>query len=106
MITPAITEGFIEITEAEQQLYCTGEYIRGADGKPIERPAYQLTLEELKQQKYAEVNNTYSTKEEQILKAIYQAQARGDTAVVTKLNATFVANREAWKAEIREIKGE
>lgn len=59
-----------------------------------------------KQELYAEVNTAYSTKEEQILKAISQAQARGDTGTVTKLNATFVANRETWKNKLLEIKSQ
>lgn len=59
-----------------------------------------------KQELYASVNSMYATKEEQILKAISQAQARGDTAAATKLNATFVANRETWKNKLLEIKSQ
>lgn len=105
-IIPPIPSGFVEITEKEQNLYATNEYIRGAEGKPILRPKYMPTKEEVQKNKFKEINLAYSSKEEQLLKAISQAQARGDTATATKLNATFVANREAWKAEIREIKGE
>lgn len=50
---PPIPEGFVPITEEEQALYCTGEYIRGEDGKPVKRPAYVPTLEELKERKWA-----------------------------------------------------
>lgn len=36
----------IEITEKEQNLYATGQYIRSADGKPVEKPSYASTTEE------------------------------------------------------------
>ena len=94
-IIPPIPSGFVEITEKEQNLYATNEYIRGAEGKPILRPKYMPTKEEVQKNKFKEINLAYSSKEEQLLKAISQAQARGDTATATKLNATFVANREA-----------
>ncbi|TCL35659.1 uncharacterized protein DUF4376 [Anaerospora hongkongensis] len=52
---PPIPEDFVQITDEEQALYCTGEYIRGEDGKPVKRPAYVPTVEELKERKWGEI---------------------------------------------------
>lgn len=90
---------FIDITGLNVQE--GWDYIGGVFKNPNE-----LTPEQVQQQKYQSINSMYATKEEQILKAISQAQARGDTATVTKLNATFVANREAWKNKLLEIKNQ
>lgn len=43
-----LNQGFVTISEQEQALYCTGEYVQDEDGKPVKRPAYVPTLEELK----------------------------------------------------------
>ena len=34
-----LKDGFVEITEEEQQIYQTNKYIRGVDGKPQKKPA-------------------------------------------------------------------
>lgn len=52
---PPIPDSFVPITNEEQELYCTGKYIRGEDGKPVKRPAYVPTLEELKVAKWDEI---------------------------------------------------
>jgi len=39
-------DGFIEISDEDQELYVTNNYIRGTDGKPQEKPAYVPTTEE------------------------------------------------------------
>jgi hypothetical protein len=55
---PPIPEGFVPITEEEQNLYATNEYVRGADGKPVKRPAYVPTLEELRERKWDAIKTT------------------------------------------------
>lgn len=62
---PPIPEGFVQITAEEQALYCTGRYIRGADGKPVKRPEYVPTLEEIKAAKWIEIK----TKRDQLEQA-------------------------------------
>ncbi|WP_312340276.1 DUF4376 domain-containing protein [Anaerospora hongkongensis] len=52
---PPIPEGFIPITTAEQSLYSSNMYVRGEDGKPIEKPPYTPTLEEVKTRKWNSV---------------------------------------------------
>lgn len=41
-----IDDGFIEISDEDQELYATNDYIRGADGKPQKKPEYVPTKEE------------------------------------------------------------
>lgn len=49
---PPIPEGFIPITTAEQSLYSSNMYVRGEDGKPVEKPPYTPTLAELNTRKW------------------------------------------------------
>lgn len=46
----------IEISDADQALYATNEYIRGADGRPQLKPPYVPTLDELKAAKLLEID--------------------------------------------------
>lgn len=48
-------DGFIAISEEEQALYATNNYIRGEEGKPVKRLTYVPTLTELKAVKWAEI---------------------------------------------------
>lgn len=34
-------DGFLEINEADFKLYCSGEYLRGTDGKPQQKPVLE-----------------------------------------------------------------
>ncbi len=52
---PSIPEGFIPITAEEQALYSSNMYVRGEDGKPVEKPPYMPTIEELKTRKWNSV---------------------------------------------------
>lgn len=68
----------IAITEEEQQLYCTGEYMRGEDGKPVKRPAYVPALKELKANKLQQVDTWTAT-----------AITSGFTSAATGATATY-----------------
>lgn len=41
-----LDQGFVPITDEEQALYASNQYIRGEDGKPVEKPPHILTIEE------------------------------------------------------------
>ncbi|SEJ60379.1 Phage tail assembly chaperone protein [Propionispira arboris] len=41
-----IDSGFIEISDEDQELYATNEYIQGTDGKPQKKSPYVPTVEE------------------------------------------------------------
>jgi hypothetical protein len=40
------SDGYIEISDEDQELYATNEYIRGTDGKPKKKPDYIPTDDE------------------------------------------------------------
>ena len=44
-----VKDGFVEITEEEQNLYQTNEYVRGTDGKPQKKPAVEPVPQEHEQ---------------------------------------------------------
>lgn len=60
-LQPYLALGFVPISEEEQELYCTGMYIRGTDGKPVLRV---LTIDELKAAKWAEIKTKRDTLEQ------------------------------------------
>lgn len=41
-----LDKGFVPISDEEQEQYASGQYIRGKDGKPVEKPPYVPTTEE------------------------------------------------------------
>ncbi|HWR09894.1 tail fiber assembly protein [Sporomusa sp.] len=45
-LQPYLDQGFIPITDEEQALYATNQYIRGADKKPVAKPPHVPTTEE------------------------------------------------------------
>lgn len=45
-LQPYLEQGYVPISDEEQAQYATGQYIRGADGKPIKKPACVPTTEE------------------------------------------------------------
>ena len=87
----------IEITDEEQQLYCTNEYIRGSDSKPVKKPAYVPTADDLKQQ----LNTTYPAKLSGILSAIQQAGALGNPTDAMK--EKYQQTLAEYKAKMAEI---
>lgn len=55
-VSPPIPDEFIEITEEEQHLYATNQYIRGTDGKPmLKQQTAAETLTATKVTKLAEI---------------------------------------------------
>lgn len=45
-LQPYLDQEFIPISDEEQALYATNQYLRGEDGKPVEKPPYVPTTEE------------------------------------------------------------
>lgn len=44
-LQPYLDQGFVSISDEDQKLYASGQYIRGTDGKPTERPPHAPTTE-------------------------------------------------------------
>lgn len=105
-----IAEGYIEISEEDWNYYVgnkgTGAngtgYIRGADGKPTDAPAYVPTKDE----KLAALDAQYQSDVEELTKYFGEAGLKGDTetqselqAELAEVNATYVAERKAIEEE-------
>ena len=93
----------VEITEEEQNLYATNEYIRGTSGKPVKKPPYVPTAEELNQQKIDELNTTYPAKLTGILSAIQQASVLGNPTDALKVK--YQQTLAEYKAKMTELVG-
>lgn len=90
------------ISAADYNQYLTGEYVRGADGKPIPYVAPKPTPEELQAQALAELDAEYQSKfnelDEQIVKA---AALKNET-----LQDELIAERAALAEEYTTKRGE
>jgi hypothetical protein len=93
----------IEITEEEQNLYCTGEYIRDmTTGKPVKKPVYVPTSEEIKQQKLDELDSAYNPKFDALTLAWATASMSGNVEMANARKA----DKEALTLEYNTKKGD
>ena len=105
-----ITDGYIEISEDEWNYYVGNKgqgkngtgYIRGADGKPTDAPAYVPTKEE----KLAALDVQYDNDKIVLSKYFTEAALSGDTALqeelrqeLDDLNAKYTAKRKEIEEE-------
>lgn len=100
-----IPSASIQISDADQALYATNDYIRGADGKPIRRPAYVPTLEEVKAAKLTELDQAAATA---YVSGFYSAASGtrlyydSDPETQTLLTNIYSRTKEAdWETKIR-----
>lgn len=105
-----LAEGYIEISEEDWNYYVgnngqgangTG-YIRGADGKPTDAPAYVPS----KEQKLATLDAQYEQDVADLTKYYGEASLKGDTetqaelqAELAEVNATYAEERKAIEEE-------
>lgn len=100
---PPIPEGYIEISEQDQKLYQTNEYIRGENGKPKKKPPYVPSAEELKKQQLAKLESDYQTAVVELQKSLNIAQLRNDTALIEDIRNDFAELQTAYQAEKEAI---
>lgn len=98
-----IADGFVEISEQDQKLYQTNEYVRGEDGKPQKKPAYVPSEEEIKQQQLAKLELDYQTAVAELQKSLAVAQLRNDTALISELRNDFAELQVSYQAEKEAI---
>lgn len=104
-----IAEGYIEISEEDWNYYVGNKgagangtgYIRGADGKPTDAPAYVPTTEEKKQAIIAQYESDKAGLQEQLIDAILH----DDTDLQGEIKAEMTAVDEAFDEAIRELEG-
>lgn len=104
-----IAEGYIEISEEDWNYYVgnngagangTG-YIRGADGKPTDAPAYVPTTEEKKQALIAQYESDKAELQKQLIEAILYS----DTALQGEIKADMADVDVQFDADIKELEG-
>lgn len=104
-----IADGYIEIDEDEWSYYVgnkgTGKngtgYVRGADGKPTDAPAYTPSTDEKKASIIAEYNAAKATLTEQYMDAMIHA----DTELAEEIQTEMQDLDTALDAAIKELEG-
>lgn len=104
-----LAEGYIEISQEDWNYYVGNKgagangtgYIRGADGKPTDAPAYVPTTEEKKQAIIAQYESDKVGLQEQLIDAILH----DDTDLQGEIKAEMTAVDEAFDEAIRELEG-
>ena len=90
------------ISAADYNQYLTGEYVRGADGKPTAYIAPEPTPEELQAQALAALDAEYQAKFDELDEQIVKAAALKNTELQNEL----IAEREALAEEYAQKRGE
>lgn len=80
-----LDQGYIEISDADQELYATNEYVRGADGKPTAKPA----PEETKADKANALATKYNADLAELKDSLATATLAGDTTTVEELKTEY-----------------
>lgn len=90
------------VSASDYNQYLTGEYVRGADGKPTAYIAPEPTAEEQKAKKQAELQSTYESDKEELMKYYLDAALAGDADTqnelrteLTNLDAQFDSDMKA-----------
>lgn len=90
------------VSASDYNQYLTGDYVRGADGKPTAYVAPEPTAEEQKAKKQAELQSTYEADKEELMKYYLAAALAGDADTqnelrteLTNLDAQFDSDMKA-----------
>lgn len=90
------------VSASDYNQYLTGEYVRGADGKPTAYITPEPTAEEQKAKKQAELQSTYESDKEELMKYYLAAALAGDADTqnelrteLTNLDAQFDSDMKA-----------
>lgn len=90
------------VSASDYNQYLTGEYVRGADGKPTAYIAPEPAAEEQKAKKQAELQSTYESDKEELMKYYLAAALAGDADTqnelrteLTNLDAQFDSDMKA-----------
>lgn len=94
----------IEITEEEQALYCTGEYIRGADGKPKKLDRV-LSQDEIKARKIAQLDIEYQPQFAELSSALGMATLAENSDLIASIKADYAKLKGEYDGKRGEILG-
>lgn len=90
------------ISATDYAMYLSGDYVRGAEGKPVAYIAPQPTPEELQAQALAALDAEYQAKFDELDEQIVKAAALKNT----ELQDELIAEREALAEEYTQKRGE
>ncbi len=93
------------ISAADYNQYLTGEYVRGADGKPTAYIAPEPTAEEQKAKKQAELQSTYESDKEELMKYYLAAALAGDADTQTELRTELTNLDAQFDADMKALNG-
>ena len=102
-----LADGYIEISEDEWNYYVGNKgqgangtgYIRGADGKPVDAPAYVPSKEE----QLAQLDSQYDSDKDALAKYYLDAVLSGNTDLQDELKAELDALNAEYEAARKEI---
>lgn len=99
-IEPPIPEGYIAISDEDQRLYATNEYIRDqVTGKPVKKPANVPTLAELKAAKWNEIKAERDRREQSGVPYLNKV-IDSDTVSVQRISIAVQAAQAAISAGV------
>ncbi len=86
------------ISAADYNQYLTGEYVRGADGKPTDAPAFVVTTE----QKQASIAGEYESQISELKDALATATLAGDESLIAELKSEYANVKSEYEAALKE----
>ena len=105
-----LEQGYIEISEEDWNYYVGNKgqgangtgYVRGADGKPTDAPAYVPSKEE----QLAQLDSQYNADKDSLVQAYLSAQLYGDEDLMTTLKTDLSALDEKYDSDYESIVNE
>lgn len=93
------------VPASDYNQYLIGEYVRGADGKPVAYVAPEPTADEQKAKKQAELQSTYEADKEALMKYYLAAALAGDTDTQNELKTELTNLDAQFDADMKALNG-
>lgn len=93
------------VSASDYNQYLTGDYVRGADGKPTAYVAPEPTAEEQKAKKQAELQSTYEADKEALMKYYLAASLAGDADTQNELRTELTNLDAQFDADMKALNG-
>lgn len=98
--------GVIEISEADQVLYITGDYVQDkVTGKPVKNPVYVPTPEELQKQKIVALDAEYQEQFAQLAQSLGLATLDGNQTVADGIKSDYATLKAEYQTKRQVIIG-
>ncbi|MGP2526402.1 hypothetical protein ACTUHY_00275 [Acidaminococcus sp. LBK-2] len=95
----------VEVISADDySLYLSGDYVRGADGKPVKYVAPEPTEAEKKAAQQAELTADYKAQVAELTTALQVAELNGDTDAKASIQSDFRDLQASYKDGMEALK--